>query len=184
MERFLAEVCTNDWNLQQDAGRSWAEAIAVLKEQHPSHTALIDAFRERWPEMIAGPIHDTVDILRELKAAGTPLYALTNWSHETFPLALDRFDFLHWFDGVVVSGQERLVKPDPRIYHVLVERHGLRPSEIVFIDDNPRNAQAATAIGMHGIHFVGADRLRGDLIALGLPLHEVNPNGRAQTERR
>ncbi|HEX4708794.1 MAG TPA: HAD-IA family hydrolase, partial [Candidatus Udaeobacter sp.] len=109
-------------------------------------------------------------ILRELKRRGTPLYALTNWSHETFPLALERFEFLGWFDGVVVSGQERVIKPDPRIYHLLVKRHGLRPDEIVFIDDNPANAAAATTLGMHGIHFVNAGQLRGELSALGLGL--------------
>ena len=93
--------------------------------------------------MIAGPIEGTVAILRELKEAGTALYALTNWSHETFPVALERFEFMSWFRGIVVSGQEKLIKPDPRIYQLLVDRHGLRPEDIVYIDDNPRNAAAA-----------------------------------------
>jgi 2-haloacid dehalogenase len=168
MERFLAEVCTSEWNLQQDAGRSWAEATALLKAEHPGQAAMIDAFHQRWPEMMAGEMAGTVAILCELKEAGTPLYALTNWSHETFPLARERFEFLSWFDGIVVSGQEKLVKPDPQIYRVLVERHGLRPEEIVYIDDNPRNAAAATALGMHGIHFTGPAALRRELTALGL----------------
>ncbi|WP_241671567.1 HAD family hydrolase [Dankookia rubra] len=168
MERFLAEVCTSEWNLQQDAGRSWAEATAVLKEQHPEQAALIDAFHHRWPEMIAGPIDGTVAILSELRAAGTPLYALTNWSHETFPIALERFEFMSWFRGIVVSGQEKLIKPDPQIYLLLVDRHGLRPDDIVYIDDNARNAAAATALGMHGIHFTGPTALRNELISLGL----------------
>ena len=168
MERFLAEVCTGAWNLRQDAGRSWAEATALLRAEHPDKAALIDAYHRRWPEMLAGPIEGTVAILRELRAAGTPLYALTNWSQETFPVALERFEFLAWFQGIVVSGQERLVKPDPRIYRLLVERHGLRPAEVAYIDDNLRNADAATALGMHGIHFTGPAALRRDLAALGL----------------
>lgn len=168
MERFLSEICTSEWNLQQDAGRSWAEATALLKAEHPAHAGLIDAFHQRWPEMMAGEIEGTVAILHELKEAGTPLYALTNWSHETFPAALERFAFLSWFQGIVVSGQERLVKPDPQIYLLLVTRHGLRPEEIVYIDDNPHNAAVATSLGMHGIHFTGAAPLRRELAALGL----------------
>ena len=114
MEQFLAGVCTNEWNLQQDAGRSWAEATALLRAQHPGQEALIDAFHQRWPEMIRGAIDGTVEILRELREAGVPLYALTNWSAETFPVAEERFDFMGWFRGVVVSGREKLIKPDPR----------------------------------------------------------------------
>lgn len=168
MERFLAEVCTGAWNLQQDAGRSWAEGTAQLRDAHPGQAALIDAFHHRWPEMIAGPIAGTVEILAALRAAGAPLFALTNWSAETFPVALERFDFMAWFQGIVVSGQEKLIKPDPRIYRLLVERHGLRPEELVYIDDNPGNAAAATALGMHGIHFTGPDALRAELVSLGL----------------
>ncbi|MDO9708142.1 HAD family hydrolase [Paracraurococcus lichenis] len=168
MERFLAEVCTGAWNLEQDAGRSWTEGTALLKAQHPEMAELIDAYHRRWPEMLAGPIEGTVEVLRDLRDRGVPLYALTNWSQETFPVALERFDFMAWFRGIIVSGAERLVKPDPRIYHLLVDRHGLRPEEIVFIDDKPRNAEAATALGMHGLTFTTPERLRVDLAALGL----------------
>jgi 2-haloacid dehalogenase len=168
MELFLAEVCTGDWNLQQDAGRTWAEGTALLKARHPTQAAMIDAFHLRWSEMIAGTISDTVAILRELKEAETPLYALTNWSYETFPLALEMFDFMHWFRGIVVSGQEKLIKPDPRIYRLLMERHGLQAEDIVFIDDKSHNAAAAVALGMHGIHFTDAAALRHDLASLGL----------------
>ncbi|MDN3567726.1 HAD family hydrolase [Paeniroseomonas aquatica] len=168
MERFLAEVCTGAWNLRQDAGRPWAEATAELAAAHPGQAALIEAFHRRWPEMIAGPIAGTVEILAALRAAGTPLFALTNWSAETFPVALERFEFMAWFQGIVVSGQEGLIKPDPRIYRLLVERHGLRPEEIVYIDDNPGNAAAATALGMHGIHFTGPAALQTELASLGL----------------
>jgi 2-haloacid dehalogenase len=168
MERFLAEICNNDWNLQQDAGRPFAEACALLVDRHPEQKHLIEAYRTRWFEMLAGPIHGTVEILRELRDRGTPLYALTNWSAETFPLARERYDFLHWFQGTVVSGAEKLVKPDPRIYRLLLERHGIDPAASVYIDDNPVNARVATDLGLHGIHFTGPDALRDDLERVGL----------------
>ena len=159
MEHFLAEVCTREWNLQQDAGRSWAKATALLKAQHPEQATMIEAFYQRWPEMIPGAIEGTVAILRELKEAGTPLYALTNWSHETFPVARERFDFMNWFQGIVV--------PDPQIYWVLMERYGLQPENIVYVDDNLRNAEAASVIGMHALHFTNPAALRVDLTSLG-----------------
>jgi 2-haloacid dehalogenase len=168
MERFLAEICTNEWNRQQDAGRSWAEATALLKAAHPGHEELIDAFHRRWPEMLAGAVEGSVEILRELRDAGVPLYALTNWSDETFPAALERFEFLGWFAGIVVSGRERLLKPDPRIYRLLIERHGLAAADIVYVDDVAANAEAAVALGMRAIHFTGPAALRAELAALGL----------------
>ena len=168
MERFLAEVCTHDWNAEQDRGRTWAEATAALKAEHPAHASMIDAFHLRWPEMMAGPIEGTVAILSGLRGAGVPLYALTNWSHETFPFALQRFPFLHWFRGTVVSGHEELIKPDPRIYELLMGRHGLHAEQCIYIDDNKANAAAATALGMHGIHFTTPDALRAELRSFGL----------------
>jgi 2-haloacid dehalogenase len=168
MERFLAEVCNGEWNARQDAGRPWGEATALLKAEHPDQAHLIDAFHHRWPETMAGPIEGTLAILRELKEAGTPLYALTNWSHETFPFALERFDFMQWFQGTVVSGQEKVMKPDPRIFYILMQRHGLSPEDIVYIDDNPRNAAAASELGMHGVHFTDPAALRRELVGLGL----------------
>jgi 2-haloacid dehalogenase len=170
MERFLSEVCTPAWNQQQDAGRPWAEAVAVLQEQYPERAELIRAYYARWSEMIAGDIPATVAVLRALHAAGTPLYALTNWSHETFPIAEQRFDFLALFRGIVVSGSERLVKPDPAIYRLLVERFGLDPARCVYIDDNPTNVAAASELGMHAIHFTSPDALAGELCALGFPV--------------
>jgi 2-haloacid dehalogenase len=168
MERFLGEICTNEWNLQQDAGRPFADACALLVERHPEQRDLIEAFHGRWIEMIGGPIDGTVEILTELKAKDTPLYALTNWSAETFPLAKARYDFLHWFQGTVVSGEEKLVKPDPRIYRLLLERYGIEPAASVYIDDNRRNAEVASELGLHGIHFTGPEALREDLRRLGL----------------
>ena len=118
--------------------------------------------------MLGGPIDGTVEILAELRAQEVPLFALTNWSAETYPLALELYDFLGWFEAVVVSGRERLVKPDPAIFRLLCERHGLRPEDLVFIDDNPKNAAAAAALGMEGIHFTSPEVLRTDLTRLGL----------------
>ncbi|HET7505692.1 MAG TPA: HAD family phosphatase [Kofleriaceae bacterium] len=168
MERFLAEVCTTEWNARQDAGRPWAEAVAELVAQHPAQAELIRAFHERWIETLAGPIDDSVAILGELRAAGHRLYGLTNWSHETFPLARARFEFFGWFDGIVVSGQERMIKPDRRIYLRLFERYGVDPRRAVFIDDNLVNVEAAIALGVHGIHFRSPAQLRGALAGQGL----------------
>lgn len=168
VERFLAEVCSPAWNLEQDRGRSWEEAIARLTREHPDKAELIAAYRGRWLEMLGGPIDGTVAILAELRAREVPLFALTNWSAETYPLALELYDFLGWFEAVVVSGRERLVKPDPAIFRLLCERHELSPEALVFIDDNPKNAAAAAALGMEGIHFTSPEVLRTDLTRLGL----------------
>jgi 2-haloacid dehalogenase len=168
MEDFLGTICTQDWNERQDGGRSFAEAAALLVDRHPDKAELIEAFGRRFDEMMAGPIEGTVDILAELRERGTPLYALTNWSAETFPHAERRFDFLTWFRGIVVSGHERVIKPDPRIFRILLERHDIAPDSAVYIDDNPKNAAAATALGLHGIHFTSPDALRRELGQLGL----------------
>ncbi|MGB7600241.1 MAG: HAD-IA family hydrolase [Candidatus Sulfotelmatobacter sp.] len=168
MEHFLANVCTTSWNSQQDAGRTFAEACALLKSEHPSHAELIDAWIERQPEMVAGAIDGTVEILAELRARRVSLYALSNWSAETFPIVLKRFEFLHWFQGVVLSGEVRLLKPDPRIFHLFFKTHGIDPAEAVYIDDLKPNVEAATALGMHGILFTDPASLRGELIELGL----------------
>ncbi|MFC0409819.1 HAD family hydrolase [Roseomonas elaeocarpi] len=173
MERFLAEVCTGAWNLQQDAGRSWAEATAELRAKFPEQAPMIDAYHHRWPEMIAGSIEGTVRILRELHVAGTPLFALTNWSAETFPVALERFDFMALFRGTLVSGAEKLIKPDPAIFRLILSRFEINPAEAVFIDDVPRNAEAATALGIHGIRFTSPEALRAELRRLGFPLAEA-----------
>lgn len=168
MEHFLAHVCTGPWNEQQDAGRPWSEAIEGLQAKHPEHAPLIAAFRERWEEMLAGPIAGSVELLAELRSRGVRLYALTNWSNETFPRALELYDFLHWFQGIVVSGEERLIKPDPRIYQCLFERYGVDPARSLYIDDARRNVDAAAALGMQAWWFQGADGLRTWLASHGL----------------
>jgi len=171
MEHFLAEVCNAEWNERQDGGRSFEDGIALAVQQHPSHEANIRAYHERWEEMIPGAIDETVDILAQLRALDIRLLALTNWSDETFPIALARFPFLAWFEGIVVSGRERLVKPDAAIFRLLIARYQLRPASTVFIDDSLRNVEASVREGLHGIHFQSAGELRAQLQALGIPLY-------------
>ncbi len=168
MESFLATVCTVEWNERQDAGRSFADAVAELAPHHPGKLELIEAFGRRFGEMIPGAIEGTVDILADLRRAGVPRYALTNWSAETFPPQRARFEFLSWFDGIVVSGEEGVIKPDPAIFRILLERYGIAPDEAIFIDDNPRNAATAAALGIHGIHFRSPELLRRELQAIGI----------------
>lgn len=168
MERFLDTVCTPAWNAEQDAGRPIAVAVAELSARHPEHSALIEAFYARWPEMLAGAIEDSVAVLARLRALGVPLYALTNWSAETFPLARARFDFLGWFRGIVVSGEVGMKKPDPAIFRLCLERFALAPGDAVFIDDAPANVAAAEALGLTGLRFTSAAGLDRELRALGL----------------
>ena len=168
MEAFLATVCTTEWNERQDAGRTFAEGLAALLPAHADKTQLIEAFGKRFDEMIAGPIEGAVSVLGEVKALGGPVYAITNWSAETFPPQMRRFPFLSWFDGIIVSGREGVIKPDPRIFQILCERYDVEPRSAVFIDDVAANARAASAVGIHGIHFRSADQLRRELVAVGL----------------
>ena len=170
MEHFLANVCTTQWNERQDAGRSFAEATQELLPHHADKIELIEAFCKRFDEMVPGAIDGSVEVLAELKSHGVPLYAITNWSAETFPPLRKRFDFLSWFSGIVVSGNEGVMKPDPRIFRVLFERHALAPSSAVFIDDVADNATAAEALGVHGIHFRSPDQLRRELVSVGILL--------------
>ena len=168
MEHFLASVCTHEWNRSQDAGRSFAEGARLLKLQHPDQAELIDAYGARFDEMMAGPIAGAVEILAELRERGTPLYLLSNFSAETFPRALERFDFLRWFRGMVISGKVGIIKPDPRIYEVMLARFAIDPHRAVYIDDVAANAEAARPFGIHGIHFTTPDALRAELRRLQL----------------
>jgi len=169
MESFLAEVTTPAWNAEQDAGRSWVEAVAMLVERHPEQRELIEAFHRRWPEMLAGPIDGTVAILQRLRAAGIRLFALSNWSAETFPIARHQFPFLEWFDGILISGDVGAIKPDHRIFEHIVGRHAIEPAATVFIDDSPGNVEAAARLGFISLLFVDAGSLQDDLTRLGLP---------------
>jgi len=168
MERFLDEVCPPEWNVMQDAGRSIEIAVAERSAKFPDFSDHIVAFYDCWEEMLSGSIASSVAILAKLREAGVPLYALTNWSAETFPIAQRRFEFLDWFAGTVVSGQEGLIKPDPRIYELLLSRFDLRADELVFIDDSPDNVDGAERLGIHGLNFTSARRLENDLRELGL----------------
>jgi len=168
MEHFLATVCTSGWNQKQDAGRPCAEACALLRAEHPDKAAMIDAYYTRHLDMIAGPIEGTVAILSELRARGALLYFLSNYSAETYPLVLARYEFLSWFAGGIVSGEHGVLKPEPAIYRLLIERHGIDPARAVFIDDVATNAEAARTFGIHPIHFSGADTLRAELAELGV----------------
>jgi 2-haloacid dehalogenase len=168
MEHFLTHVCSPEWNHRQDAGRSFADGCAELVRDFPEARPLIEAWRERFDETLGGPIAGTVEILAALRARGVPLYALSNWWAETFPIARARFDFLRWFDGIVISGELGVAKPDPRIFAHLLETYGLRADATVFIDDLPANVAAAAAAGMHPILFTEPVALRAALRELDL----------------
>lgn len=167
MEHFLANICAPSWNTQQDAGRSFAKGCALLKEVHPEAAHLIDAWFERYDEMLAGPIQGTVDLLGNLRRQGVPLYALSNWSAETFPFALKRFEFLRWFDGIMLSGEVGLVKPDPKIYDLFLKTFAINPASAVYVDDLEPNVRSAADVGMQGILFTDPAGLRTDLRRAG-----------------
>lgn len=160
MESFLAEVCTPAWNLEQDRGRPWAEAVRTLSEEFPDCAELIRAFDERWMEMVPDVVPGSPEILEALKERGVPVYAITNFSADKFALSRDRFPFLGSFDGIVVSGEVGLVKPDHAIFRRLTDGFGIEPSDSLFIDDSEANIRAAAELGMHTHHFAGAARLR------------------------
>lgn len=180
MEDFLANVCTAQWNLQQDGGRSFQEACAALKLEHPDKADMIEAWFERFDEMMAGPIAGSVEILAELRERDVPIYALSNWSAETFPFGQRRFEFLQWFRAIFLSAEVRLVKPDPRIFKCFCETFALSPEQIIYIDDLQHNVKAARTIGIHAIQFRDPASLRQELVQLGMltsmaRLEEVAP---------
>jgi 2-haloacid dehalogenase len=165
MELFLAKICTPEWNEKQDAGRSLKEATDSLIENHPLWDKEIGAFYGQWEKMLNGSIEATVKILDYLvKQKKYKLYALTNWSSETWPIAWDKFPFLDWFEGILVSGREELAKPDPKIYELLFERFDINPEEALFIDDNLRNVDASIKAGMDAVHFTTPEDLHAFLL--------------------
>jgi len=168
MERFLAEVCPPEWIRAMDAGLPVREAIAERSRMFPAYAGLISMWGSHWERMLRGAIHETVEVLSELRGRRTRLFALTNWSAENFPIAFRRFDFFRWFEDIVVSGEVGLAKPDLRIYRLAIERCRLTPAKTVFIDDNADNVAAGSEAGLHSIRFTDATRLRSDLQALGL----------------
>lgn len=168
VEHFLATVCTSAWNEEQDAGRPFAEGCAALKRLHPDRAEFIDAWFEQYEDMLGGEIPGTVEVLRELRSRRIPTYALSNWSAETFPIALRRFECLSWFKGVLLSGEVKLLKPDPRIFEVFAQTFQIDPSQAIFIDDRRDNVEAAIEFGMRGIVFTDSQGLRAELAAAGL----------------
>jgi len=166
-EYFFSNICTMDWNEEQDAGRSIVVATQELIEKFPDWEQPIRDYYGRWTEMLCGPIKESVEILGELKeSAKYKLYALTNWQAGLFDVALVRYNFLHWFDGRVVSGEEKIRKPFPEFYQRLLDRYNVNPAEALFIDDSLRNIKAAEAMGINSIHFNSPELLRSELKSL------------------
>lgn len=163
MEYFLTEVCSPQWNSRSDAGELFKDVCAELIKKYPAYEKQIAMYFPRWEEMLGGAVEGSVQILRELKGKKIPLFALTNWSAQTFPIARKLFPFLGEFDGIVVSGEEKLIKPDPRLYRVLLDRYNLKAEESIFLDDNPANVAAAGKLGFTTIHFTSPEQLRQTL---------------------
>lgn len=170
IEEFLANVCTGEWNASHDAGRPFADGIAERVALFPDKAELIRAFHDRHSEMLAGPIDGTVALLERMPQEDVPVFALTNWSAETFAIERPMFPFLERFRDIVVSGVEKVIKPDPAIYRIACARGGFAPHEAVFIDDSEKNVLGARAFGMAGIHFRSPRQLAGELAALGFPV--------------
>lgn len=168
MDWFLNHICTSEWNSRQDAGRPFAVGQAELKAKYPRYSAQIDDYFLRWEEMLGGLIKGSVEILKELYDKGYRLYALSNWSAETLPLAQERYNFFPLFSGMVISGQEKTIKPDPGLYKILLSRYQLDPAETLFIDDHSENTIAATKLGMKTIDFVSPLQLREELTKRGI----------------
>ncbi|MEX0300420.1 MAG: HAD family hydrolase [Kordiimonas sp.] len=170
MEHFLATVTTADWNLAQDEGRTFKEAVALLTAEYPEHADMIALYDTHWVETVGGTIDESVRLLEQLKANGMPVYGLTNFSACKWPIFCETYEFTKLFDDVVVSGFEKLIKPDPRIYELAIERFGIEPANTLFIDDRLENAQGAQAVGMKGHHFTDATILAEHLKATSLRL--------------
>jgi 2-haloacid dehalogenase len=167
MEHFLEKVCTDDWNLQQDKGRSLEEGTRILQDEFPEHAVKIRLYYDQWEKMIKGDIPQNVAVLRELKKK-YKLYGLTNWSAETFPIVLKRYPFFTLFDGIVISGVEKMIKPDKKIFELMLERYHLKAENSLFIDDNRNNIQAAKEMGFATIHVQEKTDLKTELHAMGL----------------
>lgn len=169
MQWFLSTVCTPEWNMEQDAGRTLEKGTEILIKDFPEYKKEISAFYDRWEEMLNGEIHDTVMILKHLKNLNkVKLYALTNWSIETFPIAVQRFDLLKQFEGIVISGEEKTRKPYPKIYKIALDRYDLQPANCLFIDDSIDNVNGAKNLNFNALHFRDALQLKLDLTELGL----------------
>jgi len=167
MELFLTQICSEDWNLQQDTGRSLSEGTRVLQDKFPEHRTNIQLYYDQWEKMLKSDIPENVAILPQLKLK-YKLYGLTNWSAETFPVALKRFSFFKYFDGIVVSGEEKMVKPDEDIFYLILKRYNLRAGNCLFIDDNLKNINTANKLGFSTIHLKEMTDLKTELSLLGI----------------
>ncbi len=168
VEQFLNKIGFFEWNLEQDWGRSYREGMALLCQKFPEDQALIRAYDERWGESVAGPIQGTVDLIQTLKQAGYPLYGLSNWNQEKFRLTRGRYAFFDWFDDIVVSGEVKLAKPDPRIYQLLLARIDRPADECIFIDDSATNTAVARELGFTAIHFESPAQLENEFRRMNL----------------
>jgi 2-haloacid dehalogenase len=169
-DQFFSNICTSEWNEEQDAGRSIVTGTQLLVEKFPQWEQAIRDYYGRWTEMLQGPIPETVEIFKKLKESGEyKIYALTNWQADLFNIALVRYHFLHWFDGIVVSGVEKTRKPFPEFYRLLLQRYHIDAGTAIFIDDNLRNVAGAEAVGIMGIHFQSPDQLADTLRKLNVP---------------
>ena len=153
MEHFLADICNGEWNIRQDAGRPFAEAVKELQAKFPEYAEAIQMYDDDWEKMLKCELPESIDLLKELKFMGYGIYGLTNWSAEKIGYAFANYSFFSLFDGIVVSGVEKVVKPDRKIYEIMLERYSLRPGECVFIDDNQDNVDMANVLGINAIRF-------------------------------
>ena len=163
MEWFLRNVCSESWNMLQDEGIPFSETIPELQMRFPEYCDKIAMYETRWSEMVGGPITGSVEILKEIQAKGIQVYGLTNWGADTFPIVFKQFEFLRSLDGIVVSGDEKVVKPFPAIYNILINRYNISPESCIFIDDNYLNIQSAKTIGFKTIQFESPENLRQHL---------------------
>ncbi len=168
MEHFLENICTDSWNVEQDAGRTLVEGTKILQEQFPEESEMIQQFYDGWEVMLKAEIPESTKLLSQFDRQKFRLFGLTNWSGETFPIALERFGFFKEFEGIVVSGDEKMIKPNKEIYLLLLERYNLKAEESIFIDDNYNNIVAANKLGFHTIHFTENVNLEKRLQELGL----------------
>lgn len=165
---FLANICSSAWNVQMDAGKPFAEGIAEKVAEHPEWEHEIRMYRGEWIRMMGGQIPDMQRVLEDLRAKGHKLYGLTNWAADTFALVRHQYPIFDLLDGIVVSGEEKVAKPDPRIFRILFERYDINPAQALFVDDNMPNIEAACTLGMQAILFRSATQLRNELQRMGL----------------
>ena len=166
VEDFLANICTSEWNSRLDRGTPFKQGVEELCRQHPEKSDWIKAYQTRWPEMVGGVFDENVQLLTELHQMNVPLYSITNWSSETFESVRQNYPFMKYFDDIVVSGEEKITKPDPRIYKILLDRNSLKAEQCIFIDDVLKNIEGAKSLGFKAIQAQTPTQLRHDLFEI------------------